>query len=133
MLSKSSGQIFSSHIGSKKCFLFLSDYESMSLRHLQDVCENLGVLNRKFTCWCHTKKYNRDLKSRSKSAFFDWLTGSIEFAIKCYKMELRLAKCKSDLKLCHFGVANQRVYNKHIPESFRHDFAVHCVLVFNIT
>ena len=34
----------------EKCFLFLSDYESMSLRHLQDVCENLGVLNRKFLC-----------------------------------------------------------------------------------
>ncbi len=27
----------------------------MLLRHLQDVCENLGVLNRYFSCWCHTK------------------------------------------------------------------------------
>lgn len=55
VLSKSSGQIYSSHIGSKICFLFLSDCESMLLRHLQDVCENLGVLNREFSCWCHTK------------------------------------------------------------------------------
>ena len=39
----------------EKCFLFLSDCESMLLRHLQDVCENLGVLNREFSCWCHTK------------------------------------------------------------------------------
>ena len=39
----------------ENCFLFLSDYESMLLRHLQDVCENLGVLNREFPCWCHTK------------------------------------------------------------------------------
>lgn len=39
----------------ENCFLLLSDCESMLLRHLQDVCENLGVLNGFFPCWCHTK------------------------------------------------------------------------------
>lgn len=34
----------------ENCFLFLSDCKSMLLRHLQDVCENLGGLNRKFLC-----------------------------------------------------------------------------------
>ena len=29
------------------------------------------------------KKYDHDLKSWSKSVFFDWLTGSIESAIIC--------------------------------------------------
>lgn len=43
MLSKSSGQVYISHIGSKNVSCFLSDCESMLLRHLQDVCENLGV------------------------------------------------------------------------------------------
>ena len=39
----------------ENCFLFQSDCESMRLRHLRDVCENIGVLNRKFSCQCHTK------------------------------------------------------------------------------
>ena len=34
----------------ENCCLLLSDCESMLLRHLQDMRENLGVLNRKFLC-----------------------------------------------------------------------------------
>lgn len=72
MLFKSSGQIYSSHIGSKICFLFLSDCESVALRHLQDVCENLGVLNREFSCWCHTKSVGSWHGFMVNIVLFEW-------------------------------------------------------------
>ena len=49
----------------------------------------------KIRCFVTHKRIDRDLKSWSKSVFFDWLTESIEFVIIWHKMLKHLAKCKS--------------------------------------
>lgn len=56
----------------ENCFLLLSDCESMLLRHLQDVCENLGDLNRFFPCWCHTKSVGSWHGFMVNIVLFEW-------------------------------------------------------------
>ena len=102
MLSKSSGQIYSSHIGSKivSCFCQIV---SLCCWDTYKMCAKICAPESwKIRCFVTHKRIDRDLKSWSKSVFFDWLTGSIEFVIIWHKMLKHLAKCKSDLYLFHF-------------------------------
>ena len=97
LLSKLSGQIYGSHIGSKivSCFCQIV---SLCCWDTYKMCAKIWAPESwKIRCFVTHKRIDHDLKSWSKSVFFDWLTESIEFVIIWHKMLNHLAKCKSDL------------------------------------
>ena len=81
MLSKSSGQIYSSHIGSKNVSCFCQIVSLCCWDTYKMCAKNWAPESWKIRCFVTHKRIDHDLKSWSKSVFFDWLTGSIEFVI----------------------------------------------------